>query len=90
VTLGLHSSPDLERAMVAAYRAIATRMLVCGYGPHAMTARALQAGYDHPLAEWVGQFAVEVATDACRVGVEAAWPVWKNSISAWQRPQGGP
>jgi hypothetical protein len=55
-----------------------------------MTTRALQAGYGHPLAEFLGRFAVEVAVDACRVGVEAAWPVWKNSISAWKRPQGGP
>jgi len=88
VTLGTHATPDaaLERAMAAAYRAVATRMLVCGYDPHAMTTRALQAGYDHPLAEFLGQFAAEVATDACRVGVEAAWPVWKHSISAWQRP----
>ena len=75
-------SEALEAAMVAAYRAIATRMLVCGYDPHAMTTRALQAGYDHPLAEFLGRFAVEVATDACRVGVEAAWPHAKHD----QRP----
>ena len=79
MTHATHTAPDLEWAMAAAYRAIATRMLTCGYDPHAMTTRALQAGYDHPLAEFLGRFAIEVAVDACRVGVTAAWPYAKRA-----------
>ena len=62
----------------------ATEPLTALARAHAQAARALrerllEAGWPPEVADGLARVAAEVCTNA-------AWPLWKHSISAWKRP----